>query len=476
MHRRNLLGALAAAPLIAVEGWIDLFDGRSLDGWKASGNSGSWKVEDGLLVASGPVSHLFYVGVAQGANFRNFELELEALTQPACNSGVYFHTIFQEQGFPKKGFEVQINNTALGEGSYRERKRTGSLYGIRNVYKQLARDNEWFRLRISVRGKNVQIWVNGILTVDYVEPTPALRPPSQETERYLDQGTFALQCHDPGSVVRYRAIRVRPLPETAAAASFAADDTFKSILRLGVQNYPLVDWHVHFKPGFGLREALERSRRDGIAYGVSANCGRKSQLQTDAQARAFVRSVQGTTAFVGMQAEGGDWQKVFSPETVASFDYVFNDGMIWTDDSGRWTRLYRPDELGPVPNADRFMDEHVERLERMLNEQNLDIYAIPTYLPDSLAGRREALWTPARLRRIVEAAAKNRVAIELNDRYRVPDENMIRLAKEAGCQFALGTGNSGAEDLKRSEYGLEMIERCQLRWQDFFMTGQNPKR
>src|ERR1035438_8933887 len=74
-------------------------------------------------------------GPVRGADFRNFELELAVLTRPACNSGVYFHTAYQERDFPYKGFEVQINNTATGEGSYRERKKTGSLYGLRNVYK-----------------------------------------------------------------------------------------------------------------------------------------------------------------------------------------------------------------------------------------------------------------------------------------------------------------------------------------------------
>ncbi len=471
MQRRNFL-PLAALPLTAADGWIELFDGHSLNGWKAGGSQQSWKVEDGLLLGSGPVSHLYYAGPVQRAMFRNFEMEVEVRSEPACNSGVYFHTAFQESGFPKKGFEVQINNTALGEGSYRERKRTGSLYGIRNVYKQLVRDQEWFRLRVSVREKNVQVWVNGLLGVDYTEPTPAVRPPSQETERFLDRGTFALQCHDPGSVVRFRSVRVRPLPDSPAPPSPAADDTFRRILSLGVKNYPLVDWHVHLKPGLDLGEALERSRRHGIACGVSANCGRKSQLQTNEQALAFVRAVSGTTAFVGMQAEGGDWQKVFSPATVAAFDYVFNDGMIWTDDRGRWTRLYRAEEIGPIANPDRFMDEHVERLLQMLNEQQLDIFAIPTYLPDSIAGRREALWTETRQRRLIEAAAKNRVAIEINDRYRVPSERFLRMAKEAGCQFALGTGNSAADDLKRCEYGLEMIERCELRWQDFFVPGQ----
>ena len=475
MTRRELMVGLpmaAGAAKGAVTGWTELFDGATLNGWTASGAKESWRVEDGQLVGAGPVSHLFYSGPVNQAVFRNFELEAEVMTRPGCNSGIYFHTKFQADGFPKKGFEVQVNNTALGEGMYRERKRTGSLYGVRNVYQQLVPDEEWFRLQIAVRGKNVQVRLNGMLVVDYVESTPAVIPPAQETERFLDQGTFALQCHDPGSFIRYRQIRVRPLPDTeTAGATFAPDETFRQIINLVRGNYPLIDWHVHFKTGFGLREAMERSRRDGITYGLSANCGRLSQFRTDAAARAFITSVKGEAAFVGMQAEGGDWMKHFLRDTCARFDYIFNDGMIWTDETGRWTRLYRADDLGPIPDAEKFMEEHVGRVVRMLNTQPLDIYAIPTYLPEAIAKNHESLWTPARMKRVADAAARNGVAIELSDRFRLPHEAFIRLAKDAGCRFALGTGNSGADDLRRSEYGIEMINKCGLKWTDLFLPG-----
>lgn len=469
--RRGALGVLAAGAAYAVDGWKDLFDGQSLKGWKASGDQTSWRVEGGCLLGDGKVSHLFH----EGEVYKDFELEAEVLTQPGCNSGIYFHTVFQEQGFPKKGFEVQVNNTAAGEGTYRERKRTGSLYGMRNVYKQMAKDGEWFWIRVVVRGKNVQTWVNGVLTVDYTEPTPVVLPPSQETERYLDKGTFALQCHDPGSKVRFRTIRVRKLPEVPMTNTFDADMTWRKVMALGVKNFPMVDWHVHFKTGFGFAEAMERSRRDGIAYGMAANCGRQSQLRTDAQAMAFVQSVKGSTAFVGMQAEGGDWMKQFSRETCAAFDYIFNDGMIWTDAAGKWTRLYRAEDLGPVKDAERFMDELVERTVLMLRHQPIDIYAIPTFLPDAVNGQRAKLWTEARMQRVIDAAAKSGIAIELNDRYRLPEAKFILMAKAAGCKFALGTGNSGAEDLRRSEYGIEMMEACKLGWQDFYAPG-TPKR
>ena len=140
MTRRTFVSAVAAASALGGdEGWIELFNGRTLDGWRPSENKASWKVADGALATDGPRSHLFYTGPQHGASFKNFQLEVECLARPLSNSGVYFHTAYQETGFPIKGFEVQVNNTATGAGGYRERKKTGSLYGVRNVYKQFIR-------------------------------------------------------------------------------------------------------------------------------------------------------------------------------------------------------------------------------------------------------------------------------------------------------------------------------------------------
>lgn len=184
--RREFLGVLTASALAgAASDWIELFDGKTLDGWRPSENKGSWKVREGALAADGPRSHLFYTGPVHGADFRNFELEVELLTRPECNSGVYFHTRYQESGFPEKGFEIQVNNTALGEGTYRERKKTGSLYGLRNIYKQFVPDDQWFKIHAAVRGKNVRVHVNGMLLVDYVEPTRRSFPRVESASAFL---------------------------------------------------------------------------------------------------------------------------------------------------------------------------------------------------------------------------------------------------------------------------------------------------
>ncbi|MCL4795283.1 MAG: DUF1080 domain-containing protein [Bryobacteraceae bacterium] len=475
--RRALFGGAAAASLAAcnrAETWRDLFDGRSLAGWRASENPDSWKVTaDGLLFADGPRSHLFYEGTGDGANFRNFELELEVKTAPGCNSGVYFHTEYQEKGWPDKGFEIQINNTATGEGGYRENKRTGSLYGIRNVYKPLARDDEWTSIRIHVAGKRIQAWVNGMMTVDFLEPSPPVLAETTERQRVIGTGTFALQCHDPESKAWFRNIRVRPLRDDAVGGGPApvVDETYRDIITLGARNIPMVDFHTHIKGTLTLEPMLEQSRRDGIFYGIAVNCGKGFTVENDEGARKFFESMKGQPVFTAMQAEGREWTQMFSREAAALFDYIFTDSMTWTDNRGRRMRLWIKDEVGAIADASEFMETLVARAVQILDTEPVDIYVNPTFLPDVLAADYDKLWTEPRMKKVVDALKRNDVALELNDRYQLPGLAFVRMAKEAGVKFTFGTNNAGADDLKRSEYGIRMVKECELRWQDFWMPG-----
>jgi hypothetical protein len=471
--RRAFAGLLAAAGLPGEEGWIVLFDGRSLQGWKPNESTNSWKVVEGQLVADGPRCHLFYTGPVREASFKNFELEVEALARPVCNSGIYFHTAYQETGWPQKGFEIQINNTATGEGSYRERKKTGSLYGVRNVYKQLVADDEWFTIHAAVRGKNIQVRLNGTLLVDYTEPEPPLLAEGSTRGPILDRGTFALQCHDPGSKARFRRIRVRPLPDDLPSAGPAApaDELARDIITLGDRNIPLVDYHVHLRPGLTLEQGLAHSRLHGIQYGIAVNCGKGNAVQDDDAARRFFEGMKGQPVFVAMQAEGREWTQMFSRRVVALFDYVFTDSMTWTDNRGRRMRLWIPGEVGSIADPQEFMETLVERTVGILEHEPVDIYVNPTFLPEAIAKDYDALWTEERMKKVIGAAVRNQVAIEINNRYRLPSARFLRLAKEAGCKFTFGTNNGGTSDLGRCEYSIRMSKELKLSWQDFFVPG-----
>ena len=469
----NFLPATAGA----AAGWHPLFNGKDLTGWKASENQDSFKVVDGAIAFDGQRSHLFYVGEVQHADFKNFELKADVRTRPLANSGIFFHTEFQEKDFPKKGFEAQVANSHLGGGGYVEMKKTGSLYGFRNLHKALVKDNEWFTMHVSVRGKRIQIRLNDLLVVDYVEPQNPVSDPSRPGRR-LSRGTFALQGHDPESKVFYKNILVKPLPDGLpdypdGPVRFDAVD--EQIVKLSTANYPLVDFHTHLKGGLTLEQVMQHTFQTGINHGVAVNCGLDFAITNDAGIEGFLKSMAGQPVFVGMQAEGREWPRLFSPAAVARFDYVFTDSMTIFDHNGKRTRLWIANEV-EIPDKQAFMDNLVNTAVKILNEEPIDIYVNPTFLPDIIANEYDILWTPARMQRIIAAAKQNGVAIELNSRYRLPGLEFVKLAKQAGLKFTLGINNTDA-NLGRAEYGLEMIQKCGLGYKDFWMPkpeGQKP--
>lgn len=199
--------AVVTAGLIAADsdvepGFTRIFDGKTLNGWKmATENTNAFTIQDGAIVAKGQRCHLFYVG--DGQPFTDFELKVDVMTGPNSNGGIYVCTKYQETDWPRGGFETQVNNT---HGDW---KKTGSIYDVCNVSTSLAKDNEWWTQHVIVKGNKITVKVNDKTVVEYTEPPGA--QPSKPFERKIVPGTVALQAHDPGSVVRFKNIRVKKL-------------------------------------------------------------------------------------------------------------------------------------------------------------------------------------------------------------------------------------------------------------------------
>ena len=195
------------APRPDKDGFYSLFDGKTMDGWKIGKNADSWSVQDGMLVVHGPgPAHLFYEGPVHNHDFKNFHLKAMVMTFPHANSGIYFHTKYQESGWPDQGFEAQVNAT------HTDPIKTGSLYHIKDIHDPHHKDNEWFLYEIIVQGNHVQLKINGQTVTDWTQPAD-FKPPAAHPGRFIQHGTFALQGHDPGSKVYFKDIMVKPLDE-----------------------------------------------------------------------------------------------------------------------------------------------------------------------------------------------------------------------------------------------------------------------
>jgi hypothetical protein len=276
MKRFAVLGfavtAVLSAPAVVAQEWIALQDGKTLAGWQAAERPESWVVEDGAFVSHGERAHQFYVGKVAKHEFKNFEFSADVMTSPGANSGIYVHTKWQGPGWPEAGYELQVINSnppAEKMNGYIEHKMTGSIYAVRNNWKASVADNEWFSYRIRVVGKTIQTFINDKLICEYAEPAAAYRAPDKMGRR-LGSGTFALQAHDPASVVKYRNIKVRILPNDAAPPAslvpLADRELDELITQASNDNIPLIDLGLS-PPASGADEFWSDARRHGVMPG-----------------------------------------------------------------------------------------------------------------------------------------------------------------------------------------------------------------
>jgi hypothetical protein len=206
MRQLALLALFALVPLQAADrGWVSLFNGKDLTGWKVNENPATFTVHDGAIVAQGPRSHLFYDGNFRKHTFTNFELKVDVMTLPRANGGIYILTEFQSTGWPGKGFEVQVNNTFPGDP-----RRTGSLYEVQDLKEAPVKDNVWFNEHIIVKGATIVVLVDNKEVVRWTQPA-GWAGTSDFPGRRIAPGTIALQGHDAGSTTHYKNILIKPL-------------------------------------------------------------------------------------------------------------------------------------------------------------------------------------------------------------------------------------------------------------------------
>lgn len=182
--------------------WVELFNGKNLDGWKISENPSSFSVVDNTIKVDGPRGHAFYDGPVGNHDFKNFELMVEVKTMPKANSGLFIHTEFQETGWPSKGHEIQVNQ------SHGDWRKTGSVYSFKDVRETYVQDGEWYTEHIIVKGDQITVKVNGKIINEYNESKD--RTGDLGTKK-LSSGTIALQAHDPQSIIYYRSVKIKLL-------------------------------------------------------------------------------------------------------------------------------------------------------------------------------------------------------------------------------------------------------------------------
>ena len=258
--------------------------------------------------------------------------------------------------------------------------------------------------------------------------------------------------------------------EIAEENLFTEAQVIKRIAELKSAGYEVVDYHAHLKGGLTMEDLLAHAEKTGISYGVAFNAGIGFPITNDETLLENFEKYQNYPVYIAMQAEGREWVKMFSEESISTFDYVFTDAMTWTDKKGRRMRLWIPEEVF-VDGEDDFMNQLVDHIVGVIENEPIDIYVNSTFLPEVLQAKYDELWTKERMDKVIQSAVRKNVAIEINARYKIPSAAFIKRAKSAGVKFSMGTNNADAE-LGTLDYAVQMIGQCNLQTSDFFKPKQ----
>lgn len=235
-------------------------------------------------------------------------------------------------------------------------------------------------------------------------------------------------------------------------------------------DYPLVDYHVHLDDVVTLEKALQLSKERGVKFGIVEHAGTKENkypglLSTDEDLKRYIDMLEGKPVLKGIQAEGLDWMNCFSKALVAQLDYVLSDALTFPEKNGKRVELWH---LGvKVDDKQDFMERYTDFNVQVIALEPLDIIANPTFLPECIAREYDTLWTPKRMKKIIDAGVKHNVAIEINSRYRLPSLIFLKMAKDAGAKFSFGSNIHGL-DVGKLDYCLEAAKELELKRKDIF--------
>ncbi len=388
------------------EGWIELINKKDFKGWRSSEAKGTWTITpEGFFQAVGKRSHLFYEGEHLKDGFKNFELEVQVKTFKLANSGIYFHTAYQETGWPNKGMEIQVNNSHIGEGDYIELKKMASLYGVRNLYKTFGRDGEWVTIKARVESNRVQIWLNGLKTVDYLQPEKTF------SIKRLDQGTFALQGHDSLSKMQYRSFKVRRLPgdvhSNGAAPVLGA--WHDSLVALQGRQFAFID----------LNPAVNLSAKQTTDYFFST--GINVAFVKNALSVKELGMAKSFPLFTGVKINSTN------KKATAVVDYIIGES---TDENSAKS-LLSSNEINVWSDKSG-----------VLNNNNAD--------------------------ELLSLAKQNNIAIEIDNINRRPSIEIIKKAREKGCKFTFA-GLAPVVAMQRSNYVVDALKQANLTYKDQYI-------
>ncbi len=238
-------------------------------------------------------------------------------------------------------------------------------------------------------------------------------------------------------------------------------------------DFPLADYHVHLTPKFTLEDAIALSKQRGVKFGILEHAGTKENLypailSSDRDLERWLAKLDGKPVYKGVQAEWIDWMTSFSRDVVAQLDFVLSDAMTMPDRDGHRTKMWL---AGFDPGDPReFMDRYVKWNVEVIEREPLDIFSHPTWLPAPLQESYDQLWTPERMKPIIDALKRTGTALEMDSSYNLPRRPFLDMAREARLKFSFGS-NMGSKPVESVDFCIAAAKALRLTKDDMFVPA-----
>lgn len=237
--------------------------------------------------------------------------------------------------------------------------------------------------------------------------------------------------------------------------------------------FPLIDFHVHLDNS-SIEQVLPLARERRVRFGIVEHAGTRENvypvvLSSDEELRRYIKMLEGKGVYKGVQAEYSDWADGFSKTALAELDYVLTDTMTFPGKDGQRVKLWEPEVEQRVEMSDRqkFMDRFVDWHLQLMTTAPVDILANTSWLPAPLADEYDRFWTQDRIEKVARTAVKHRVAFEISASFKLPNLRFLRIAKDVGVKFSLGS-NGRYPKMGLLDYSIEMARKLELTAADMF--------
>ena len=169
----------------SADGFADLIDGVSLDGWNIIGTA-SWTIGNGLIVGNSPSGFL-----VSSKKYKNFIIKAEFWAESNTNSGIFIRCQDPTKIAAATSYEVNIWDTRPGQ-----EYSTGAIVDVAKVNPIHKAGGRWNTMEIVANGSGLKVSMNGAVTVDVKD------------SKFAD-GPIALQSA--GGTIKFRKLEIKPI-------------------------------------------------------------------------------------------------------------------------------------------------------------------------------------------------------------------------------------------------------------------------